>query len=160
MKLIYVHHAERDLSDKTKPPEERKLDDITENGIKEATFISEKLKGQKIKSIITSPYPRCIHTAEILNKYLNVPIIEDNRFNEFARGEDLKGFLIRNMEAIDDIVKTSIDDDVVICVTSGVNIGAFICYSYNIKPSNYLPWTQAAAISPVIFNMNNIEEKK
>ena len=57
------------------------------------------------------------------------------------------------MEAIDEIVKSHSDDDVVLCVTSGVNISAFICYTYNIAPSNDAPWTQACDICPVIFNV-------
>lgn len=42
----------------------------------------------KIKAIIISTYKRCKHTAEIINKYLNVPIIEDSRFNECNSGEE------------------------------------------------------------------------
>ena len=45
------------------------------------------------------------------------------------------------------------DDEVILCVTSGVNISAFICYIYNIVPSNDVPWSQAYDISPVIFNI-------
>ncbi|MBO4433485.1 MAG: histidine phosphatase family protein, partial [Clostridia bacterium] len=39
-------------------------------------------KDVKITAIVTSPYIRCMHTAQIINKYHNVPIIEDERFNE------------------------------------------------------------------------------
>ena len=57
-----------------------------------------------------------------------------------------------NMQAIDDIVKKYEEDDTIICVTSGVNISAFICYFYKIEPNNNIPYTQACGISPVIFN--------
>ena len=66
-------------------------------------------------------------------------------------GEEWKNLLKRNIEAIDDIVKTYNDDDTIICVTSGVNFSAFVCYFYNIEPTNDTPWSQAGDISPIIF---------
>ena len=153
MKIIYMHHAERNISINHNDSEKRQLEDITEFGIKEAEILSEKFKSQKITAIITSPYIRCQHTAEIINKYHNCPIIEDERLNEMKTGEDWETFLKRNMETIDNIVNTYTDDDTIICVTSGVNLSAFVCYFYNIKPSNSTPWCQAAAISPINFTI-------
>ena len=69
------------------------------------------------------------------------------------KNEEWKHLLKRNMEAIDDIVKTYKDDDTIICVTSGVNVSAFICYFYKIEPSNETPWSQAAGLSPMIFTI-------
>lgn len=156
MKLIYLHHAERDMSSKAEWGSlERTFDDITEEGIKRTEFLAEKLKNEKITAIITSPYLRCKHTAEIINKYHNLDIIEDDRFNEIQKDEELESLLKRNMEAIGDIVNKYSDDSVIICVTSGANISAFICYTYDIVPSNDLPWSQAADLSPVIFNIKN-----
>lgn len=156
MKLIYLHHAERDMSSKAEWGSfERTFDDITEEGIKRTEFLAEKLKNEKITAIITSPYLRCKHTAEIINKYHNLDIIEDERFNEIQKDEEWKSLLKRNIEAIEDIVNKYSDDSVIICVTSGVNISAFICYTYDIVPSNDLPWSQAADLSPVIFNIKN-----
>ena len=94
-----------------------------------------------------------MHTSEIINKYHNLKILKDDRFNEIQKGEDYLSFLKRNMEAIDEIVKSYSDDDVILCVTSGINISAFICYTYNINPSNDLPYSQAIDLSPVIFNV-------
>lgn len=153
MKIIYVHHAERNVSKDHLNSELRQLEDITETGIKEAEFLAERLKNQKVKAIVTSPYLRCKHTSEILNKYINVPIIEDSRFNEMKKNEEWKHLLKRNMEAIDDIVKTYKDDDTIICVTSGVNVSAFICYFYKIEPSNETPWSQAGGLCPMIFTI-------
>ena len=64
--------------------------------------------------------------------------------------------LKRNIEAIDDIVNKYPNDSVIICVTSGVNISAFICYTYKITPSNDVPWSQAADLSLVIFNIKKV----
>jgi len=60
------------------------------------------------------------------------------------------------MEAIDEIVrKHNKDDDLVICVTSGVNLSAFIYYFTKIKPNKDNPWIQGVTCSPVLFSTNN-----
>ena len=154
MKIIYMHHAERDKSsDAEWESIERIYDDITEIGKKQAELLALRLKNEKINAIVSSPYLRCMHTAKIINKYHDLQIKEDSRFNEIQKNEEWKSLLKRNMEAIDEIVKSYSDDDVILCVTSGVNISAFICYTYNIVPSNDVPWSQACDISPVIFDI-------
>ena len=159
MKLVYIHHAERDMSSIAEwGTLERTFDDITESGKKRTEFLAEKIKNEKITAIITSPYLRCKHTAEIMNKYHNLNIIEDDRFNEIQKGEEWENLLKRNMEAIDDIANKYSDDSIIICVTSGVNISAFICYTYKITPSNDVPWSQAADLSPVIFNIKKYQK--
>lgn len=152
MKILYVHHADRDKNKNIMQQEQ----DITKNGIKEASLLAEKLKQIKVTAIYTSPYLRCKHTAEILNQYIKVPIYEEERFNEMKKEESWKELQERNMQAIDDLVnKYKEDDDYVICVTSGVNLSAFIYYFTKIKPSNENPWIQAVACSPVLFSTNN-----
>ena len=69
MKIIYMHHAERDINE-IKDEKFRQMDDITQSGIKEAELLAERLNHIKVKAIVTSPYLRCKHTAEILNKYI------------------------------------------------------------------------------------------
>ncbi len=154
MKIIYVHHAERDIGPNHTDPILRQKEDITKLGVEQAELLSKRMSNTKITAIVTSPYLRCKHTAEIINKYHNLPIVEDERFNESEYHEEKVHLLKRNMEAIDDIVKKYDDDDLVVCLTSGVNISAFICYFYGIKPSNDVPWTQAADISPINFIIN------
>ena len=151
MKIIYMHHAERNISKNHNDSKLRQFEDITEIGIQEAELLSERLKNQNITAIITSPYLRCKHTAEIINKYHNSPLIEDDRFNEMNSGEEWKSFLKRNMKAIDSVVNNYNNDDTIICVTSGVNLSAFVCYFYSIEPANNVPWCQAGDISPVNF---------
>lgn len=154
MKIVYMHHAERDKSsDAEWGSFERTFDDITEIGKKQAKLLAKRLKNEKISAIVSSPYLRCMHTAEIINKYHNLEIKEDSRFNEIQKDEEWISLLKRNMEAIDEIVKSHSDDEIILCVTSGVNISAFICYTYNIVPSNDVPWSQACDISPVIFDI-------
>lgn len=154
MKIVYMHHAERDKSSAAEWGSfERTFDDITEIGKKQAELLAQRLKNEKISAIVSSPYLRCMHTAEIINKYHNLEIKEDCRFNEIQKDEEWISLLKRNMEAIDEIVKSHSDDEIILCVTSGVNISAFICYTYNIVPSNDVPWSQACDISPVIFDI-------
>lgn len=152
MKILYVHHAERDRLNKSV---ERQFQDITENGITEAELLANKLKDFNITAIYTSPYLRCIHTAEIINKYNKVPIYKENRFNEMESSETWKEFQTRNMKAIDDIIKKHNDNDFIICVTSGVNLSAFIDYFTKLEPSNNNPVIQGITISPVLFSTDN-----
>lgn len=154
MKILYVHHANRDRFNKSV---DRQLQDITENGIKEATLLAEKLKELNINitAIYTSPYLRCKHTTDIINKYHNAKVYEEPRFNEMNNGETWKEFSIRNMQGIDDIVKKHQEDDFIICVSSGVNLSAFIYYFNNIEPNNNSPKMQALTTSPVLFSTDN-----
>lgn len=50
MKIIYVHHAERDRNKNIVDSKLMQEDDITERGIKEATLFSETLKKIQNKS--------------------------------------------------------------------------------------------------------------
>ena len=149
MKILYVHHAQRDISKGVSQE-----NDITETGIKDAEILSELLISLKnIKAIYTSPYKRCMHTAQIINKNINVPIVEDERLNEWSEGCTRVEFFNRTIAAIDDIVKKYDDEDVVICVTSGVNITAFMLRSLNIKPTEETELAQAGMCSPVLFQI-------
>ncbi len=156
MKVIYMHHAERDSKkENIGHPELRMKEDITERGIKEAKLIAEKLKGRTdIKAIYTSPYLRCKHTVDIINNHISVPIIADERFNEIQKGEEWKDFLQRNINALKALDDKYTKDDTIICVTSGVNLTAFVCYFYDIEPTNDTKACQGFSISPVNFVSN------
>ena len=146
-----MHHAERDIGPNHLDPILRQEEDITELGVEQAELLSKRMSKLKLTAIVTSPYLRCKHTAEIINKYHNVPIIEDERFNESEQYEEREHLLRRNMDVIDDIYKKYNDEDTILCVSSGINISAFICYFYGIEPSNDVPLAQAADLSPVNF---------
>ena len=166
MKIFYVHHALRAMGN---PPSQD--DDITPLGENEAKVISQILeplsKRLKIKAIYTSPYFRCKKTSKIINEVLNVPIYEEPRFNEFenvfalVQGKDFckekETWLdcqLRIREAIKDIVNKYSCDETVICVTSGVNISAFISLAYKIKPDNNLPLPLVPGCSPICFDID------
>lgn len=154
MQILYVHHADRDRSNKFI---DRQLQDITENGIQDANLLAEKLKelNINISAIYTAPYLRCIHTAEIINKYHQSEIIKEPKFNEMNNSETWQEFSLRNMKGIDNIIKKHNENDFIICVSSGVNLSPFIYYFNNITPTNNSPRIQALTTSPVLFSTNN-----
>ena len=166
MKIIYVHHA---LREKNIVPSQD--DDILPLGVKDAVLTGKLLevlhKTSKIKAIYTSPYLRCRKTAKIINKRINAPIIDEPRLNEFnnvfkrPRGESTPSesetweeCQSRIMQAIKDIVLRHDDDDVVVCVTSGVNIAAFINIAFGIPPNDNAPFLQIPSCSPIGFNLD------
>ena len=168
MQIIYVHHALRKVGN---PPSQD--DKIQLLGIKDAEITAELLKEMSDKSksnfkaIYTSPYYRCAKTAEIINKHLNLPIYEDSRFNEFnnvfevleggksiTKAETWTECQIRIREAIKDIVNKYDENDTIICVTSGVNITAFIGLAYKIPVSDNLPFPWVPSCSPIGFEID------
>lgn len=160
MKIFYVHHALRDTGN---PPTQD--DGLKELGIEDAKITSKIFEnGTKyfdIKAIYTSPFFRCKETARIINENLNVEIIEDERFNEFGsvcyednKKETWEECQCRIMNAIKDIVFKYDEKDAILCVTSGVNLTAFINIAYNLKPSNAHPFPMVSSCSPIGFEIN------
>ena len=64
-------------------------EDLNELGIKQAEELREKIKDMKFDIIISSPYIRAKHTANIINVN-NIKIIYDDRIKERSCG-DLSG---------------------------------------------------------------------
>lgn len=150
MNIVYVHHAERDIHNTSVFRQDQ---DITEDGKAEAELLSRKMSIIHPTAIYTSPYKRCVHTSEILNQEVQIPIIYDERLNEYDSGrETFKEFLERNMNCISDIILKYHEDDTVLCVTSGVNLSAFMCYFSGRKASGDSPRCQGLSISPVLFS--------
>lgn len=150
MKIIYCHHAERETDPKRPRSQE---DHLTENGMKDAELVSELFENQKITAIYTSNFYRCKNTAQIINRTLNVPIFEEPRFNEVGsiEGESWEKYLKRNISALNDILNKYNDEDTIICVTSGLNLSAFVCWNMNLKPNKDFPFVEAYTCAPVTF---------
>ena len=168
MRIIYLHHALRQLGNP--PSQDDKLQPL---GEQESELVGKLLKiisdntKSTFRAIYTSPYYRCAKTAEIINKHLNLPVFEDARFNEFnkvfeavqnkADSSTSKPWVecqTRIREAIKDIVFKYDDNDTVICVTSGVNITAFIGLAYKIPVSEDLPFPFVPSCSPIGFDID------
>lgn len=160
MKIIYVHHGNRKVN-----KNQKLCDDLSIIGKKDATLLSKLFKffpnKNKIKAIYTAPSVRCSKTAQIINKSLKLPVIVDERFDELNsfKNETYKDFLIRNANAIDDIINKYDDDDTVVCVASGVNVSAFVCRSFGLKITDKIPKIGIPSCSPLIFNINKKEIK-
>lgn len=65
----------------------------------------------------------------------------------------------RIIEAIKDIVFKYEEKDTVICVTSGVNLTAFISLAYKIEPSNNLLFPMVPSCSPLGFEITSNDFK-
>lgn len=150
MKIIYCHHAERAVDKRKRRSQD---DDITDNGFQDAQLVAELLAKEKITAIYTSNFYRCKKTAQIINSQLNVPIIEEERFNEVGsiEGEDWKACLSRNISALNNIMSKYNDDATILCVAGGVNLSAFVCWNLNIKPSIDFPFMGATNCAPIMF---------
>lgn len=150
MKIIYCHHGEREVDPRKHRSQE---DNLTENGMKDAELVSELLEHQKITAIYTSNFYRCKKTAQIINRTVDAPIYEEPRFNEIGsiEGEDWKAFLQRNISALIEIQEKFNDEDTILCVTSGLNLSAFVCWNMSGKPNKDIPYSEAYTCAPVAF---------
>ena len=175
MKIFYVHHALRDRGNPL----------TQEDGLKELGMIDADLVGKifkdggtqmKVAAIYSSPYFRCMETARLINNHLNAEIVQDERLNEFVgvhkavkgekfgmEGETWAECQKRIQECLRDIVYKHNEKDIVICVTSGVNITAFINVAYGLKQDENRPFPWVPSCSPVGFEINkshfeNLEE--
>jgi broad specificity phosphatase PhoE len=153
MKLIYVHHGHRA---KGNPPSQN--DGLTEIGKQDTMLTAEILKDLKKYAnpvaIYTSQFFRCTETAKNINTHLNLPIIVDNRLDEFRSvdGETWTDLLNRVIDCIKDAVGKHDNDDTIIFVTSGVNLSGFICFTYNLEPNEDIPFPMVPSCSPIGFD--------
>ena len=151
MKIIYVHHGHRLRGNPPGPN-----DDLTEIGYRDCETVSMLLdvlpSKDKIVAIYSSPYFRCKKTAELINKNLNLDIIMDDRLNEYNFStETWVDAQTRITKCIDDIIQNHNDEEYVICVTSGINIGPFITKAYGLPITETNPHFGVPSCSPIIF---------
>ena len=155
MKIIYVHHGQRCFN-----MEKGQSDDLTELGVQDCETTRELIEGSpflgNIKVVYTSPFLRCKKTAEIINHNLNLKVVEDSRLDEFGsfKGENWLDCQSRIIDFLEDIMQKYEKDDAVICVTSGVNLGAFMCKVFNLKPSKNTPFLGVPSCSPIVFEVD------
>ena len=154
MKFVYVHHGNRKI---VGTPTEN--DDLTAIGKKDCTLVAKLLNNpevkQNAKAIFTAPNPRCRKTAQIINKHIKLPIVEDALLNEFdKKSESWVDCQNRIISFIENALKAYHQDDMVICVTSGVNVLGFICKVFNIPASDKNAFVGVPSCSPLIFDIN------
>ena len=80
--------------------------------------------------------------------------MEDSRLNEFKSIENEQWVDLQNRVSmcIDDIIQKYNNDDIVVCVTSGINIVSFINKAYNLQSSNDAPFLGIPSCCPIIFD--------
>ncbi len=153
MQIIFCHHAHRD---KSKGLNEN--DGLTKIGVKDAKntakLLSEAHKIRPINAIYSAPLFRCTKTAEIINKYIKLPIFTDERLNEqdFKNNESWLDTQNRVREFLLEIIKKHDENDIVVCVTSGINVMAFIQLALNIPASPDAYKIGVPSCSPLVFN--------
>jgi len=67
---------------------DREFVTLTERGVGEMveTARDERLRGAEI--IVSSPYPRCLHSAHVLSRALDVPLLVEPRIHEWLACRD------------------------------------------------------------------------
>ena len=89
MEIFLIRHGECESREGRKYLDETGVQNppLTENGIKQARALSEKLKGIEFDAIISSDLFRAMKTAEIVNEPHHALRIVDERFREINMGE-------------------------------------------------------------------------
>lgn len=88
MKIIFIRHGETDqnVDYKAGKPIKEKNYPLNNLGKSQVEETAKKLKDEKIDLIITSPYLRAKMTADIINKYHNIPMEIENDIREINVG--------------------------------------------------------------------------
>ncbi|MEG1255020.1 histidine phosphatase family protein [Clostridium sp.] len=181
-KIYFVRHAKPDFS-----VHEDLIRPLTEEGLKDSKNVTEFLKDKEITKVYASPYKRAIDTVRGLADKLNLDIIIKNDlreravseewiedFNAFSKGqwedfnyklpkgECLKEVQERNVQALQEILKESCGNNIVIG-THGTALSTII--NHHNKSFGYDEFNRIKNIMPWIVvmefqgqNLVNIEE--
>src|SRR3989344_3486967 len=85
MRLIIVRHCKTILN------EQNKLQGISDlglsmKGVRQARKLAVALKNENVEVIHSSRFKRAVQTAEIINKFHNVPLLKEKALNEMSYG--------------------------------------------------------------------------
>lgn len=89
MKLYFARHGHTDAGiDSPLDPANGEIDEpLNQEGIQQANDLSEQLRDVEFDAIISSPLKRAFETAEIVNKYHQLPIEINKNWREREIGE-------------------------------------------------------------------------
>lgn len=164
MKLYFARHGQTAMnaggasSNSTNEP-------LTDIGLQQAAELAEGLRGVPFDAIISSPLQRAYQTAEVVNRYHNLPIVTDPVWRErdaktyvdvrfwddifdfdkniqLEGSESLKKFFERVYAAIDELKQRYGDKTVLVVSHGGVQ---HALYAY----ANNLPWAGNMRLYPV-----------
>lgn len=83
MKLYFVRHGQTDANAAGKSdPSSGNDEPLNELGVRQATDLEKQLRSVRFDLVITSPYARCIQTAEILNQQRGLQLVTDSAWEE------------------------------------------------------------------------------
>ena len=87
MKVYFVRHGQTDLNSPIRRMQGSTNISLNDVGRSQAKEAGQKLKGMGFDLIISSPYKRAYETASIINQYLNIKLITDDRIKERDYGD-------------------------------------------------------------------------
>jgi uncharacterized phosphatase len=98
MEILITRHGQTDWNTLGKLQGQTDIE-LNEVGINQAKETAKLIENEQIDLIITSPLNRARKTAELINKNINAPIIEDARLMERRYGK-LEGFTKERREKL------------------------------------------------------------
>lgn len=121
MRLYFLRHGEADWPGWTKPDDERPL---TDSGKKEVRQVAKFLSRLKVKldSIVTSPLPRALQTAEIAAEQLKTKLGQDEALEPGFGIVELRTVLKRHRSKVLLLVGHEPDFSSVISALTGASL--------------------------------------
>jgi phosphohistidine phosphatase len=121
MQLYFLRHGEADWPGWTKPDDERPL---TDSGKKEVRQVAKFLSRLKVKldSIVTSPLPRALQTAEIAAEQLKTKLGQDEALEPGFGITELRTVLARHRSKVLLLVGHEPDFSSVISALTGASL--------------------------------------
>lgn len=171
MRIVFMHHAKKDNfgEENQKPGFRNQANRLSEDGIKELKVFREIYKKNlSFSAIYVGEFKRYKLTADIIN-INNAPIYIDKRLNESGSDEEFYGIIVnsdnkkevfarhtevlrqRTHEFLNDIIKKHNNDENILCVSSGVNLGEFMSYFYGGDKKEGLEISYSFGLGLVVF---------
>lgn len=150
MKLYFARHGHTDAGVNSPiSPISGEIDEpLNQEGVRQAEDLAEQLRDVHFDAIIASPLKRSYQTAEIVNRYHNIPVeispvwrereigeyvdletwnnlFDFNQNFSLEHSEDLRGFFNRVYGAIDDLKQKYADKTVLIVSHIGVHLALY-----------------------------------
>ena len=121
MQLYFLRHGEADWPGWTKPDDERPLTDFGKKEVRQVAKFLSRLK-VKLDSIVTSPLPRALQTAEIAAEQLKTKLAQDKALEPGFGITELRTVLKRHRSKVLLLVGHEPDFSSVISALTGASL--------------------------------------
>ncbi len=121
MQLYFLRHGEADWPGWTKPDDERPLTDFGKKEVRQVAKFLSRLK-VKLDSIVTSPLPRALQTAEIAAEQLKTKLGQDEALEPGFGITELRTVLKRHRSKVLLLVGHEPDFSSVISALTGASL--------------------------------------